>query len=369
MPAAFLLCLALTAGDAAAVESTLARVRDEYDVPAMAAAVVDRDGLVGRAAVGARKTGGESITVDDRFALGSCTKSFTGTLIACLIEDGILAGDTTLADVLPDGVPNDRRRVPIHDDMRPVTVDDLLAHASGMAADPPTDTPAWLGYFIDPRPAPAVRRELVGNVQSQPPATGQGDFVYSNLGYVTLAAIAEEKTGRSYEELITERILKPLGMTSAAFRTTAAARRTDVWGHDSDGTPQDPTTAFADNPPAYSPAGTLHVSVGDWAQWAGWHLRGEPAPVLKTQSAYDRQHTPLTGPKLATGQPGPYGHGWIILDRPSGPAYTHGGSNTSFYALIWVLPDSDVACVVATNSPSFPACNAAAKDLLVQFAK
>ena len=361
------ICLSLSAVAGPPLSETLEKAREEHDLPAMTAAVVNSEGLIESAAVGVRKAGGEEpVTVEDRFALGSCTKSFTATLIASLIEDGTLRGDMRLGEIFAGGLKGARRTNRVHPQMAGAKIDELLAHTSGMIADA-GNSPAWIALFTDKRPARVSRRELVAEVLAQPPGGEREKYEYSNLGYVTLAVIAEEATGSSYEELVTERILKPLGLESAVFRTNETARAGDVWGHDDDGEPGDPTSSFAENPAAFSPAGTLHMNVLDWARWARWHLAGDPAPVLNTQDAYDRMHEPLTGPDAGGN---PYGHGWILLETPNGPAYTHGGSNTAFFSLIWVLPKRDVAVVVLTNQGSgFPACDAVAGQAMQQFGK
>jgi len=141
-----------------------------------------------------------------------------------------------------------------------------------------------------------------------------------------------------------------------------------LWGHLAEGgKPVDPRTVGAENPTVYAAAGTVHLSIEDYAKYARWQLAGKPAPVLRSQSAYDHLHEPLVD-KVASEN---YGCGWICLETELGPALTHAGSNTNTFAVIWVLPKSDFAAVVCTNSgeqQAFPACDEMMSQLMIELA-
>src|ERR1700722_12841065 len=86
-----------------AVTQLLKPIRQKFNVPAMAVAVVTSDGIKFVGAVGVRKRGTEiSVTLDDLWHLGSDGKAMTSTLIARLVERGHLKWDATLAEIFPD---------------------------------------------------------------------------------------------------------------------------------------------------------------------------------------------------------------------------------------------------------------------------
>src|SRR5690349_14378516 len=111
MSARFVLALLLAGAPMAAVSDdsldaflrqTLEAVRSKHHIPAMAALVEVR-GAVAVEAVGVRAKGRpELVTVDDRWHIGSDTKAFTATMIARLVERGVLSLDDNLARCLPD---------------------------------------------------------------------------------------------------------------------------------------------------------------------------------------------------------------------------------------------------------------------------
>jgi CubicO group peptidase (beta-lactamase class C family) len=209
-------------------------------------------------------------------------------------------------------------------------------------------------------------------VLSKAPSQRQGTFSYSNLGYVIVAAMLETRARASFESLMKKHIFDPLEMRSADFRSMKSAKQIQpplLWGHQAEsGEPVDPRSVGAENPTVYASCGTIHLSIEDYAKYARWHLVGKPAPVLRSQSAFDHLHEPQVDHTI----PGTkYACGWICIDTGLGPALNHGGSNTNAFALIWVLPKSDLAAVVCTNTgqpQAFPACDEVISHLMVTHA-
>lgn len=85
------------------VSQMLETIRAKHNLPALAAAVVVDGKVVATNAVGFRKNGGvEKVTADDRFHLGSVTKSMTATVAAMLVEQGKLSWTTTIGETFPN---------------------------------------------------------------------------------------------------------------------------------------------------------------------------------------------------------------------------------------------------------------------------
>jgi CubicO group peptidase (beta-lactamase class C family) len=140
------------------------------------------------------------------------------------------------------------------------------------------------------------RKAMLKLALSKAPSQPQGTFLYSNLGYAIASAMLESRTGESYESLMKKHVFDPLEMRSADFRSMKSAKQLQppmLWGHQAaNGEPVDPRTASAENPTVYAAAGTVHLSIEDYAKYARWHLAGKPSPVLQTQSAFDHLHRP-----------------------------------------------------------------------------
>jgi Beta-lactamase class C and other penicillin binding proteins len=109
------------------LNALLETVRAEAQLPALAAALIEKNRLVALGAAGRRRADkDDQVQRDDRFHIGSCTKSMTATLVARLVEMGKLDWSSTVAEVLSDIRKSIRR------EYWKVTVEQLLTHRSGM---------------------------------------------------------------------------------------------------------------------------------------------------------------------------------------------------------------------------------------------
>lgn len=342
---------------------TLAELCRKYDVPAMTVAVVNAKGLVKAECFGDRRRGtADKVQLSDRFPIGSNTKSMTATLAAVLMEAGKIEWNTTIGDVWPEASNRE-----IHPKLRTVTLDQLLSHQSGLPANiSDISAQAWAGFFEEKQSPMLERKRMIKLVLSKAPSQTQGKFAYSNLGYAVASAMLETRGGDSFESLMKKHVFAPLKMRSADFRSMKSAKRLRppmLWGHQaSNGQPVDPQNVASENPTVYAAAGTVHVSIEDYAKYAIWHLAGKPAPLLKTQDAFDILHEPVVdytgGDK--------YGRGWVCSDTDLGRALSHAGSNTNTFAVITVIPESDFAAVICANSgqsKAFAACNEMTRHL------
>ncbi|MSU33683.1 MAG: class A beta-lactamase-related serine hydrolase [Pedosphaera sp.] len=330
---------------ARSVEALLEPIRLANNVPAVACAVVRSNRLVGIGAVGFRRWGvtNEPVTLYDRWHHGSLTKSMTATLAAILVDEGRIRWDSTLAEVFP------AQAAAMKPAWRAVTLDQLTANRGGG----PTDLQSsgiWMALCNFSGPPTAARRLLLERLTTLPPSSEPGTrYEYSNAGFSIAGHMLETVMGEPWEELLTERVFLPLGITSGGFGPAATRGLTNQpWGHRMiDGNPEPiPPGAGADNPAAIGPAGTVHCNVLDLARYAAFHILGErrDSPILSKRSV-QRLHTPLPNNN-------DYAHGWILLERPWGGAgrvLHHAGSNTQWYSVIWLAPARDFAVVAVCN--------------------
>jgi CubicO group peptidase (beta-lactamase class C family) len=314
------------------VSRILAPIRDEHHLPGLIGAVLKGDRLAAIGALGIRKIGSsEPMRVTDQVHLGSCTKAMTATMIGTLIDAGKLSADTTIRQVFPKAAPE------FHPEFQSVTLWHLLTHRAGL----PTEGPWWdlSGETTTEKRLDLLARMLGDAPQSRPGAT----YAYSNVGYVLAALMAEQVTGRSWEDLMRKRVFEPLGMISAGFGSPGHAGRVDQpWGHHPSGREIRPTRQ--DNAPAMGPAATVHCTVPDWAKFAAVHLRGSQGkPSLLKPATFRGLHTPPRGHD--------YAGGWLVGERSwaGGRTLSHNGSNTNWYAAIWIAPARDFAVLTATN--------------------
>ncbi|HEO70464.1 MAG TPA: class A beta-lactamase-related serine hydrolase [Candidatus Hydrogenedentes bacterium] len=170
-----------------------------------------------------RQHNDERPTGDTLFEIGSITKTFTGLVLAQLVEDGVMAYDTPIASYLPPGA-----KAPAYNG-QPITIEHLVTHTSGLPRNPP-DLFDWghlrsLHSLFNPfqEYTPERLYGLLARIELDR-APG-AKYAYSNLGAGLLGHILALKTGRSYEELVLERVCRPLGMKDTCIGPNADQRK------------------------------------------------------------------------------------------------------------------------------------------------
>ena len=363
--AALLLPALVSAEEVHSLDDALAPLVERFDVPALGVAVIESGELVARGVAGVRVRGGDTaVTADDLWHLGSCTKAMTATLVARLVDRGELSFEAALPELFPHLADE------MHAAWRDVTMLDLLQHRAGLAANP--EPPLWTTLTDLTATVVEKRARLVREMLLAPPAHEPGEFLYSNTGYILAGAATELACERSWEESLRALVFEPLGMTSAGFGAPGTAAKDGAEpdqprGHaDPFGTgravPVEPGPR-ADNPDWLGPAGTVHATLADWGKFLTAHLagaRGEESELL-LPGTFERLHLPPEGS-------GTYACGWIVEPRAwaNGDVLIHSGSNTMWYAVVFVAPNVDRAVFAVCNAAGAQAPRAV--DAAVQIA-
>ncbi len=170
-------------------------------------ATVDDGTSVRRLASGVAQRGdAQPLRPAARFRAGSTTKTFVATVALQLVAEGRLRLTDTVERWLPGLVPGGDR----------ITLEQLLGHTSGVF-DYSTDA----GFLRDLAAQPQAYRSprsLVGVATAHPPLfpPGQG-WSYSNTNYVLVGLVEQQATGRSVQQLLTERLIAPLHLRGTSF--------------------------------------------------------------------------------------------------------------------------------------------------------
>lgn len=343
------------------VSALLAPIIQKHDVPGMAAAVVQSGATVALGVAGVRTRGKpDKIASADRFHIGSDTKAMTAMLCGILVDEGKLQCDDTLGEIFPD------LKQAMHPQYQAVTLEQLLTHRGGAPGE--LEGELWGKLWQHKGTPTSARRLLLQVVTAQPPEAAPGTrYIYSNAGYAIAGHMAEKVTGTSWEDLMREKIFRPLGMTTAGFGAPGTPMKNDQpRGHKANGSPVEPGPE-ADNPVAIGPAGIVHCSIGDWARFIAANLPSAKTKLVKPETL-EKLHTPVSS---GAGEPR-YAMGWGVTDdQPwaGGSALTHAGSNTLWYAVAWLAPKKDFAVLVATNQADSEACNDAVLALIADHFK
>ena len=330
LPAA--LSVALLGTAVAAPENlapVLEPILESSGLPSIAAAVTDTSETLALGATGIRKLGEKSaVSATDRYHLGSCTKSFTSTLAAILVEEGRIEWETTIGEIFGKRISD------LHASHTDVTLEQLLAHVGGFpwSATPQMWAQAWDAQNEGMAPKKQRLQYITALLTRGAEYPAGTRYEYSNQGYAVAGVMLEIVGKKPWETLVRERIFKPLGMKSAGFR---APEGKNAWGH-KDGAP-----TFTDNPDAIGPAGTIHSSLGDWAKFIRFHLARKTGTLLRDEASFDKLHSTL--PKSGNHAVG----GWIAGKNGE---FFMTGSNKHWTARFEAYPDRDIAVLTATNS-------------------
>jgi CubicO group peptidase (beta-lactamase class C family) len=343
----------------ASLNPILDPIRARFELPALTAAIVKNGKIVASGAVGTRRAGTViPVTIADRFHIGSDTKAMTSLLAAMLVEGGKIRWDSTVAEIFPELVAT------MDSDVKTVTLEQLLSHTSGIPSDNDGHEKLLQQSFAQERKnLDELRYWVIGELIRQPLQSKPGTkFAYANMGYTLAGAMLERVSGRTWEELIVERVFDPLGLKSAGLGPQSTLGRVDApSGHEPlpDGILK-PMLAGpnGDNPEVIGPAGTAHLSVLDFATWAAWNVgEGKRGPSLARPETLRKLHTKVidmpSKPDAPVGTPsiGSYGFGWVTITPPYAhePFLFHGGSNGMNVAYIMLQPQRDFGIVMMTN--------------------
>ena len=339
------------------LDSMLTPYLARYDLPAIAAAVVQDGKIVAAGAVGTRRVCAKiPVTINDRFHLGSDTKAMTALLAAMMVEEGKLRWDSTVSEVFPELAGK------MDTELKRVTLEQLLSHTGGIPGDTEEIFNLYVAALAQDGNLDDLRYWIVRQWSTRSLASAPGTkWAYSNLGYVLVGAMIERVTGKSWDELVTERIFVPLRLSTAGLGPQSSLGQIDApLGHSVvEGKAKAMLAGpHGDVPLVMGPAGIAHMSVLDFATWAGWNAgEGKRRPLLVKPETIRKLHAPVfTLPERKDAPPGTppggkYALGWgeLAPDWAPYPLLYHGGSNTMNLAHVWLDTRRDFAMVMVTN--------------------
>lgn len=315
-------------------------IQSKNDIVAIGAIALKDGKVLEEVYLGEKQIGtGLVISPEDRWHIGSITKSITATMIARLVERDIIEWNETIESILG----TDK----IHKQWRSVTVRQLLNHTSG--AKPNLSLFTQFNRPSEEKNLMAERAKTVRKILRRKPKHKPGTiFQYSNTGYTIAGYLAEVKMGRSWESLVQEEVFNPLKLNSAGFGAPKSLDGNPVaWGHR--GKKSIDPTEFSDNTPIMGPAGTAHMSLRDLAQFGHIHLkglRGELKDYL-SQETFQTLHRAVLDD---------YAMGWIEQKESKifgQSIFWHNGSNTMWFAVLVAVPDENMVYAFATNSSNY----------------
>ncbi|MCB0687341.1 MAG: serine hydrolase [Saprospiraceae bacterium] len=326
------------------LDDYIERARQQWEVPGLAVAVVKEGQNLWCKGYGNRNIGHpEAVDVQTLFAICSTTKAMTAACMSMLIDEGKVAWEDQVVDILPNFQLSDPRWT------KEIRVRDLFTHNTGMGnAD-------LLWYLWDYEPD--IIMEKMKYVDPAYPL--RGGYTYQNNMYAVAGQVIEKISGKPWQEFIQERIFVPLKMTNT-FPTQklslAYVNRSSPHSRY-----QGKVTAFADeSADQIAPAGAVWSTIEDMQKWMQFVLDSarvdgqrlisqenyqewlKPQTIVSDAGFYPTQR--LTKPHWKT-----YALGWFQHDYHGRAVSFHTGSLQGTIAIIGLIPDEHLGVYVFGN--------------------
>jgi CubicO group peptidase (beta-lactamase class C family) len=280
---------------------------------------------------------------DTLFRIGSTTKTFTGTTVMRLVDQGKLDLDARVQEYLPDfatSQPSVASRV---------TVRQLLNHSAG-----------WLGEdYQDAGPGDNTLARYVKGMERLPQLTPPGEtFAYNNAAIVLAGRVIEAVTGSTYEEVVRKLVLDPLRLRHSRFFSDEIIGFNVAASHNVvEGKPVVDASIWR-AARTINPTGGLISSVRDQLRYAAFHLGDGTAPdgtrLLKKKSLVAMRSNPGPGGTLYVELDG-MGVTWHLRPSAEGVRIVqHGGDYVGQHAGFILVPERGFALTVLTNSDGGP---------------
>lgn len=322
---ALIFCASATARDTAALDA-LVRPMVGRDTPGLAVLVMRNGDVLAAQGYGLadlkRRT---KVTAATKFDLASVSKQMTALLAMKMARDGRLKLDVPVALLRqPQG-------------MRAVTANDLIHHCAGLAD------------YLDVYWPEQTNADVVAYANQTERFFAPGArFMYSNTGYVVLAATLARAAGaRNFPELLTREIFAPLGMTEAAILRPAHGAATGYAGSEGRFTP-------SDDPSVTTGDGNVFASIDDLALYEAAFFSDAILPRAEIARLFQPGRLDNGNP-TGSNEDETYGFGWFLYDL-NGPRFAyHGGSWSGTAAYFQRNLDTGLSVVVLANSEDFDA--------------
>ena len=267
----------------------------------------------------ADKATGARARSNDAYRIGSATKTFVATALLQLVGEHRISLDDTVDHWLPGVVSGNGN------DGRAITVRELLQHTSGLY-DYTQVLPELtsLAGFQAHRYDTYTPAQLVAVAMSHAPDFAPGtQWEYSNTNYVLAGMIIQKVTGHTWAQVVTQRILRPLGLRHTVVPgTDPQIHGPHLRGYVAGGT-STTVDVTALNPSVADAAGAMISTTDDMTRFYEALLGGR----LLAPAQLEQMRTTVPAPGLALIAPGVrYGLGLMWIPLSCGGGYwAHGG--------------------------------------------
>ena len=326
------------------IDKELREVLETWKAPGFAVAVVEKNKIIYAKGFGYRDFKNKiSVTPNTLFAIGSCTKAFTTSLIGLLESENKISFDERPGEYIP-GFKFYNQEM-----NNSITIKDMMSHRTGL----PRHDFSW--YLF-----PANSKDsLLQRVAFHEPFTGVREkWYYNNFMYLAQGVIIEKVTGISWEDNVSEKLFEPLKMSRSNLYIDELEKSEDIaFGYELKNDSIIQKTDYY-NIAGMSPAGSINSSVNEMSNWLITWVNGgkfndkEILPATFVNQAMSSQMV-VSGSVPGKEHPdlhlSNYGYGWFISSYKGHYRVQHGGNIDGFSANVCFFPGDSIGIVVLTN--------------------
>jgi len=326
------------------INKDLKAILDATHAAGFALAVVEKDKIIYAKGFGYSDIEKEiPANANTLFAIGSSTKAFTSAILGQLRNEDKLSFDDSPIKHIPE-------LEFYNDDMNNnIIIKDLMSHRTGL---PRHDFSWYLFPTFD-------KDSLMLRIKHQEPFTGiRQQWYYNNFMFLAQGVIAERITGNSWEDNITDRFFKPLGMTRSNLTIDALEKSTNAaLGYQ---TEKDNSNRKMDyyKIAGMRPAGSINSSVNEMSRWLiTWINKGKfkdkeiipEAYITEAMSSQMVIGAALPDKEIPDAHFANYGYGWMLSSYKGHYRVEHGGNIDGFSASVAFYPSDSIGVVVLAN--------------------
>jgi CubicO group peptidase (beta-lactamase class C family) len=331
----------------AGIDTFINRILKEWSAAGVTVAVVEKNKVIMTRGFGYKDYENKvPVTENTLFAIGSCTKAFTSSLLAFPMKDGKLDLDKPVTQYLPE------LRF-IDDELNNnVTARDMMSHRTGL----PRHDLAWYG-------SSTKRDSLVYMIRYfEKTAPLRRAWQYNNFMFVTQGVLAEKLSSKSWETLVREQLFTPLNMASSNTSITDHVKATDYsFGYnEKDGAV---TRMKFMNIDGIGPAGSINSTAKDMANWVMMWVNGgkfngkeilPPAYYIQAVSSQMVIGAGLPSKEQPDVFFSNYGFAWFLANYRGHYRVDHGGNIDGFSSSTSFYPTDSIGIFVSVNQNGSP---------------
>ena len=317
-----------------------AYLKSSYDqsvIPSMAVVIVQNGKIIYMNSLGVKNLAtGEPVDENTLFCIGSATKQFSATNVAQLVSVGLMSWDDPISKYYPD-----QNEFQLYDNMTDkLTIRDCFTHRSGLPAGAGDD---YYTYFNTSFSDTLYKLRYMENN-----TPFRSTFAYNNVIISLPGYSAARVKNTTWNNLIKENLLNPLGMT------TADTSYQDFLKSPNHATPyyllRNGTMKEYDViPDPVGPAGGIYCSVSEMANWLKFQIADTGyynGQKIVNKSELDETHKPQINVTDSMSKNGPtYGFGWFIADDN----INHMGDSQSFHSRVRIYTSKGLGIFISAN--------------------